>query len=196
MRPEKGWVINMIKGLPKNLEFKDLFIELVKLYKPRVYMELGTKKGYTFNAISPLVWLAVGVDSAGFSDSVQRRDNTVLYKMKTDDFVNVWSSTKKDMPVDFLFIDACHEKDQVLRDFDNFSPFVTDGTGLIFLHDTHPMMQSLIDPGYCDNSHEAAWEIRTSDKYKTDFEIVTLPGPTFGLSIIRKAKKQLAWRVE
>jgi len=38
---------------------------------------------------------------------------------------------------------------------------------------------------YCSNAWEAAYEIRTSEKYKS-FEIVTLPGPWAGLSIIRK----------
>lgn len=179
----------MIRGLPKNTEFKNLFVELVNLYKPKVYMELGTKKCYIFNDVSRLVPTAIGIDCGGFPPNVNRK-NTYLYSMTTDDAFKVIQTTISP-EVDLLFIDACHEKNQVLKDFDNYSQFVKEGTGLILLHDTHPISKELIDPGYCHNAYEAAWEIRTNDKYKKQFEIVTLPGPWFGLSIIRKATKQL-----
>ena len=183
----------MIKGLPKNTEFKNLFIELVKLYKPNTYMELGTKKCYMFNTISKLVKIAIAIDCCGFPANVNKID-TYLYNMTTDDaFLTIKNRLKP--IVDFLFIDACHEKEQVLKDFNNYSQFVREGTGLIFLHDTHPISSDLLVPGYCHNSCEAAWEIRTNEKYKKQFEIVTLPGPWFGLSIIRKSIKQLSWEI-
>lgn len=183
----------MIRGLPKNTEFKKLLIELVELFKPKVYMELGTKKGYIFNAIASKVDKAIGVDYAGFSSIIYKEGKTLLFQLKTDDFARMWEATP-DNEVDFLFIDACHEKNQVLRDFNNFSKFVKEGTGLIFMHDTHPIREDLLDSGYCHNANEAAWEIRTNEKYRKKFEIVTLPGPWFGLTIIRKSSKQLAWR--
>lgn len=196
----------MIKGIPKNTEFRDLFIELIKLFKPKVYMELGTKNGYIFNSIAPLVERAIAIDCNGFNQSFYKHKNAFLFDMTTDDLYNLYSeegifvapkNVQQDLifqyQVDFLFIDACHEKEQVLKDFDNFSKFVKEDIGLIFLHDTYPTKKELTAPGYCHNAYEAAWEIRNNATYKKDFEIVTLPGPFFGLSIIRKATKQVAW---
>ena len=95
-------------------------------------------------------------------------------------------------PIDFLFIDAFHEKKQVLKDFDNFSKFVREGTGIIFMHDTHPSDEKHCGSGYCYTAWQAAWHIRKN--YSENFEIVTIPFPTTGLSILRKSSKQLAWR--
>jgi predicted O-methyltransferase YrrM len=99
-------------------------------------------------------------------------------------------------PIDLLFIDACHNKENVLRDFENYSKFVCEGTGLILLHDTHPISEEIAQPYLAGSAWEAAWEIRMNSKFRSNFEIVTLPGPSAGLSIIRKSKKQLCWKVE
>jgi len=184
-----------IKGIPKNTEFKELFVELVKLFKPDVYMELGTKGGYMFHAIAPLVKTAIGIDCNSFNQSFFKHRNVFLHNTTTDAYAEGYEKdhAPEHVKVDFLFIDACHEKEQVLKDFDNFSKFVRDDTGLIFLHDTYPTKKELTAQGYCSNAYKAAWEIRTNEKYRKCFEIVTLPGPFFGLSIIRKARKQLGW---
>jgi len=80
----------------------------------------------------------------------------------------------------------------VLRDFDNAARFIRTGTGVIFLHDTHPENTDYMRPDRCNNAYAAAWEIRTNPKYK-DFEIATLPWGGAGLSIVRHAVTQLAW---
>lgn len=176
----------------RDMEYRGVIIELIKIMQPQVYMELGTKKGYTFNTIAPLVDLAIGVDMSG-DKYIIKRPNVEFYTMKTDDFSLQCADILKGKKIDFLFIDACHEKSQVKKDFDNFTPFVEDGTGIIFLHDTHPNMESLINPGYCWDAYEFAWELRTNDEYRKHFEICTLPCWT-GMSIVRKSDKQLSWK--
>ena len=179
-----------IKGIPKNNEFLNLIIELVKLFKPGTYVELGVKRGFIFNRISPLVQKAVAVDSCGFK-GVNASDNVAFFHMTTDEFATIWEGT-----IDMLFIDADHSKRQVLKDIDNMLPFIRDYTGLILLHDTYPINEPLTQDGYCSNAWEAAHEIRVTPRYFSQVEIVTLPGPFFGLSILRKVpfSGHLEWK--
>lgn len=170
----------------KQQEFREVMIELVKLFIPAVYVEIGIQKGYTFNAISPLVKRAIAVDTAT-APKIVKANNVEVYQMDSTEFTKSFKGE-----IDLLFIDADHRKNSVLLDFDNLSPFVKEGTGLIFLHDTYPMAEHLLSDRFCSNAWEAAYEIRTNKKYK-DFEIVTLPGPYAGISIIRKAPKHLHW---
>jgi len=166
------------------LEYTAFLELLVKIQKPHTYVELGILGGVTFNRIAPLVERAVAVDIK--HSNIVDLPHVEMYKMSTDKFAEVWSD-----PIDFLFIDADHRKEQVLMDFDNFSRFVREGSGLIAIHDTCPMSEFMLQDDRCSNAWEAAWEIRVNPKYRVMFEIVTLPGPQCGLSLIRKSKKQL-----
>lgn len=189
--PERRGLMT-IKGIPKNTDTASLVVELVKLLKPHTYIELGVKWGYTFNQISPIVERAIAVDQAGCRGII-RRPTVEIYDYSTDDFAKLW--TEKRDPIDFLFIDACHEKNQVLKDFNNFFPFVVPYTGIICLHDTYPIKKELAVDGYCGNAWEAAKEIKDDSIYNKYCEIVTIPGPWFGMSIIRKVQqgKHLEW---
>lgn len=169
-----------LKGIPKNTDVTSLIVELVKLLKPHTYVELGVKHGYTFNQVSPLVEQAVGVDRAGFKEII-KTSNVKLYEMTTDEFAKIWKSS-----IGFLFMDACHEKKQILKDFNALFPHVMPCTGIICIHDTFPIKKELAVDGYCGNAWEAAKEIRRVDYYNKFCEIVTIPGPWFGVSIIRK----------
>ena len=169
----------------KNTEFVSLFKELINLLHPEVYMELGIRKGYTFNQIAPLVKRAIGIDIE-IRDSIIKLPNVELLQMTTDEAVKIWET-----PIDFLFIDACHEKNQVLKDFENFSKFVKEGTGIIAMHDTHPICKELLVEDRCYNAWEAALYIK--DHMRNEFEFFTIPGPFAGLTLLRKAKKHLSW---
>lgn len=172
----------------KHTEFRNLMIEMIRLFSPETYVEIGVQRGYIFNAISPLVKRAVAVDIIEMLDIIER-PNIEKHTMPSAQFAVTWKD-----PIDMLFIDADHRKEAVLADFDALSPFVREGDGLILLHDTHPVRESLLSDRFCSNAWEAAWTIRKSRKYNRNFEIVTLPGPWAGLSIIRKAKRHLSWK--
>lgn len=171
----------------RHQEFTGLIRELIFLYSPDTYVEIGVQKGYNFNQVLHLVKRAVAVDVAPMP-MIYTTNNVETYQMDSVAFARQWTD-----PIDLLFIDADHRKDSVLRDFDNLSPFVTPGSGLILLHDTYPSAEYLLADGYSSNAWEAAREIHLNPKY-SDFEIVTLPGPYAGLSIIRKAEQHLHWR--
>lgn len=176
-----------LKKKYKNMEFLDLFIEIVKVMNIETYVELGVRKGYTFNVIAPLVKKAIAVDISDMN-LIKEIPNVTKIQMNTNDLAKIWN-----VPIDFLFIDAWHEKEQVLKDFNNYSKFVKEGTGIIALHDTHPVDERLLTENNCFSAWEAAWEIKKNKDY-SDFEIFTFPGPFAGLSLLRKCKNQLSWK--
>lgn len=172
---------------PEGQEFRDLILELIRLFTLHTYVEIGVQKGYTFNRIAPRVSRAVAVDIEDMRH-ILIGQSIEHYRMTSDEFARQWGD-----PIDMLFIDGDHRKEQVMKDFDSLSPFVREGTGLILLHDTYPVCDRLLQDDCCSNAWEAAWEIRKNRKYE-DFEIVTLPGPYAGISIIRKARRHLQWK--
>lgn len=170
------------KGQPHQ-EFRDLIVELVLLFKPKTYCEVGVQKGYVYNAVAPLVKRAIAVDIIPFR-GIYKKGNSIHYQMDSSMFANKWL-TKEDPSIDMLFIDADHSSKKLMEDFRNLSVFVPHQTGLILLHDTYPINKRLLDKRYCSDAWKVAKEIH---KFRsTMYEIVTLPGPRAGLSIIRKA---------
>jgi hypothetical protein len=174
----------------KVTEFVPLIQELIRLYKPETYVEIGIRKAYTFNNILRMneIKRAVAVDISIHRNINQSDPRVEVYEMSSLEFAKVWKD-----PIDLLFIDADHNARSVIADFNVLSPFVPKGHGLILLHDTHPNHKDLLKEGYCYNAWEAARTIHRHGLY-ADWEIVTLPGPYAGLSIIRNAEKHLAWR--
>lgn len=170
----------------KQQEFLPLMIELVRLFSPHTYVEIGVKNGYTFNAIAPLVKRAVAVDVNGMKH-IKTGPTVELWHMPSQSFAKEWTD-----PIDFLFIDANHRYEAVSKDFYELMPYVRWGSGLVFLHDTHPVRETLMADGYCSNAWKFAQDIRRYGGHD-HLEIVTLPGPWAGLSIIRKSKAHLAW---
>jgi len=173
-------------------EFRALMVEIAKLFRPRVYVEIGAKNGDTFNLIAPFSTLAVAVDIKPMR-GISLTPNVYVYQMSSKKFIEKWKTNwVEPIPIDMLFIDADHSYPCVMEDFRGLAPLVREGTGLIFLHDTYPVSYDLLVPERCNDAWRAAEEIRRSDEFK-DFEIVTLPGPIAGLSIIRKSEKHLHW---
>lgn len=225
-----GYGFKMIKFQKhREMEFRGLLVELVRLLQPEVYCEIGVKKGYTFNAIAPLVKVAIGIDPAGFewypdkdvhNHSIKGHDKQPgswylhnqhgtrvhLYHMTSDKFAEVYPKGKEGFnqyKIDFLFIDGDHSAEQVKNDLLNFLPFVREDTGLIFLHDTYPVKPELAVEGHCHDAWKVADEISGycddcqisyCEPYM-ELEIVTIPGPWAGLSILRrKGINHLHWQ--
>jgi predicted O-methyltransferase YrrM len=171
----------------REMEFVELFIALAKLYKPKIYVELGVKKGYTIKRMAPFVEKAFGVDIAPLALDIP---NVTLVQNTTLGFAESLGNRKPF--IDMLFIDADHSHDAVMADFTAFFPYVMPGTGLILMHDTHPINPQLVMPGYCDDAWQTAEHLHKS--VGKGYEICTLPGPWAGLSIVRKlGKHYLSW---
>lgn len=169
----------------RNMEFANLLIEFAKLLKPKVYVELGVRKGYTLAKMVPFVGKAIGVDPAPLVENVP---GAILVKQMS----LAYAATLKGESIDFLFVDADHHCEAVINDVLAFLPFIKTGTGMIFLHDTHPIIPELATDGYCYDAWRAAAVIH--DGIGPNLEIVTIPGPWAGLSILRKrGPHHLAW---
>lgn len=165
-------------------EFKSLIVELARLFKPDTYVEIGARFGYVFNRVSRYARRSIAVDIIKM-DKVDRHPNIDIYQMTSKDFASIWKD-----PIDMLFIDADHSAEAVIADFIALSKFVRNDTGLILLHDTYPVNERLLKNDRCGDAWKVAKIIH--NKFK-NFEIVTLPGPWAGLSIIRKVNDIHGW---
>lgn len=166
----------------REMEFRGLINELIALFHPHTYVEIGVKNGWTFNEIAPQVRRAVAVDPAPMKE-IHDWPQVEKFRMTSAEFVKIWTD-----PIDLLFIDGDHRKDAVLHDIYQVGDFVREGTGLILCHDTHPVREELLDDGHCSTAWKAVWEIRLNFP---EYEVVTLPGPWAGLSILRRAPRHL-----
>lgn len=162
-------------------EHRDLIVELVKLFRPKVYVEIGARFGYCFNMAAKYCERSVAVDLR--LKGIKQNKGIECHQMDSKEFAKNWKDE-----IDFLFIDADHNAKAVLTDFENLAPYVKEETGIVVLHDTFPINEELLAEDRCSDAWKVARKIHESDKYK-DYEICTLPGPNTGLSIIRKAKK-------
>lgn len=168
----------------RNQEFMPLIKFLVSLYQPDTYVEVGIQKGHCFKQIAPTVKKAIGIDIKLLFDM----PGSILMEKSSLDAAKNWEHGI----IDLLFIDGDHKFESVLADVDAFLPYVRPYTGLILLHDTYPGTKELAVDGYCFDAWKAACKIHNNIKY-SDVEIVTLPGPYAGLSILRKAPKHSHW---
>ena len=169
-------------------EHVDLILELVKLFKPKTYVELGVQHGHTFNAVTALkvVENAIAVDLK--IRGIKMRPGVDCYEMSTQKFISLWED-----PIDMLFIDADHSYYQVKNDFFKILDKVRRYTGLVLLHDTYPLKELAIE-GRCGDAWKFAKELH---EFYRRIEIVTLPGPTAGMSIVRiVGLKHMEWEDE
>ena len=178
-----------LRNLPPPLETFDhcgLLRFIAEWLKPERYLELGVRHGDSLFSVAPLAEEVYAVDIKPFELRYGGLpENVIPFIESTDDFF------KRDLPeFDMVFIDAFHERDQVIRDFDNVLKHVIED-GIIFLHDTYPYGEEMINPELCNNCWEAALYIKNN----YDVEIVTLPFNP-GVTIIKKTPKhrQIIWK--
>ncbi len=145
--------------------------EILRGCKYELYLELGVYHGATYNYIKPFVKRAVGVDCEQ-KDFIEKRD---FFCMTTDEFFK-----KNRTKFDAIFIDACHEYEQVRTDFINSVGCLKKG-GTIFLHDTDPFSKEYMGPTFCNDSYKMNDFLRKEKKY----QFVTIPMDECGLTIVR-----------
>ena len=183
----------------KEMEYIGILLELARLLKPKTYVEIGVKKAFTFNQMTGIIPECYGIDiDASCASRISYRKAEDVKRIHfhhggSKTFASY--ATECAVPlIDFLFIDGDHKWESVLKDLLALLPFVTPTTGLIFLHDTYPVCPELATSGYCSDAWRAARLIRLY--YADRVEIVTLPGPWAGLSILRKVLRgqHLHWK--
>ena len=72
-----------------------------------------------------------------------------------------------------VFLDGCHNYDVVIQEFYFFYERLKIG-GVVFLHDTSPLKEVLLDPGTCSDSYKVRQEIE-SKREDLDCDVLTWP---------------------
>jgi hypothetical protein len=110
------------------------------------YLELGIRDASNcFNHIPCEV--KEGVDI--------KPDCSPTWCMTTDEY---FSTVGNEKTWDLIFIDASHEKNQVMRDFEN-SLKRLNKNGTIIMDDINPTEAWLLNPEFCDNAWETFGEL-------------------------------------
>lgn len=166
---------------------EDFIVHLAKIVKPKVYVELGIYQCALFNQVIPFAQKLIGVDNSKDSAKFMKKSEKAKFICAyTDEYYR--KLKKKPIKIDMLFIDADHSKESVLKDFQNFFPFVAD-QGIILLHDGYPKNKAQTKPGYCGDGFKTIQKLSQRTK---DYEMMTIPVPP-GLTLCRKRKKHLNW---
>ncbi len=162
---------NNTENIPRIPSQAYVIAEIVKSCNYKRYLELGIRWGETYKYIKPFVDKAIGVDIT----DVDFIDENSFFCMTTDDF---FSRTKEKF--DVIFIDACHEYEQVKKDLVNAVKCLEKG-GTIFLHDTDPYSEEYMQEIFCGDSYKMNDFLSKSDEY----QFVTIPLDESGLTIVR-----------
>ena len=126
-----------------------LLNRIIKELNYASYLELGVSDGERcYNIVNCAN--KIGVDS----NPIINLPNVI--HSYTDDFFKTLDQNKK---FDLIYIDACHEKYQVYRDFCNSLKHLNSG-GMIILHDIYPLVEE-------DSSQDL-----NGDSYETWIDIV------------------------
>jgi len=163
---------------PSMLEF------FAKWLRPTFYVEFGIREGTSLSAVAPFCAKVHGVDINPINSSLTEKFNQfIFYQMTTDDYVsNVIGKIIPRPIIDMAFIDACHESNQVFKDFEGLFPYVMED-GFIFLHDTYPYDKIMTAPDMCNDCYKVPLMIK--EKYGNMCELLTLPFNP-GLTIVKK----------
>jgi len=176
---------------PETFDHVGFLVAMAKWIKPQCYLELGVRDGTSLWPISEHCKVAFGVDLNLSSIRFESKSNITLVEKTTDDF---FKELATDVQFDMVFIDANHTHTASLKDFTNVVPHViTDG--FIFLHDTYPCSEELLQPQFCSDSYKTPLYLKKH--FIDDFEILTLPFNP-GLTLVKKMKRnqQLIFRSE
>jgi len=147
--------------------------ELVKQINCKTYLELGIYDGITLSLVQPFVDRIISVDIK----DVRMYRIGEFHLETTDSFFQHF-----DEKVDVVFIDADHSFESVKKDFINSLKLLNE-FGMIILHDTDPISEMYLDPGYCGDSYKMDKWVR--ENY-TDLDIMTLPLTQAGLTLIKR----------
>lgn len=136
------------------VHYREIINFFIQRFNYQSYLELGVRDlTNTFNHIN--CTNKEGVDCNPASNPT--------HCMFTDEF---FETVGRDKTWDIIFIDASHEKNQVLRDFENSLSRLNEN-GIIIMDDINPTEPFLLSPVYCDN----AWEAFAELGKRTDLEM-------------------------
>ena len=139
-----------------------------EVLKPKVYAEIGVYEGETFALIDAPKKYAVDISDVALS-SIPQNSSTVKVLGTSRTLAQLL--LKENVKLDMLFIDANHDKNEVIKDFINLEPFCTEECIVLF-HDTYPKNLEYADSRFCGDAYAAIPIL--SDKY-TNWAFVGIP---------------------
>jgi hypothetical protein len=141
------------------------------------FLELGTSTGVAFNSLTFSNKYTVDLKRP---DLIQEHPNS--FEQSTDEFF----ATTELTDFDLIFIDANHDSEQVLRDYNSSVSRLKKG-GVIVLHDCYPPTEEYCEPRFCSDSYKILEALaRTGQE-------VTFSKDDFGVTTVTNAKL-LDWR--
>ncbi len=171
--------VDILDSIAENLTEESLlnpqayFIKsIINACNYKSYLELGIYDGENF------LYVSNGMEVANCVDIVANTkiNKEYFYNMTTDDYFSQNNST-----FDLIYIDACHEYNQVVRDFENAANRLNKN-GTIILHDTDPVSEEYTDPVYCDDSYRINDYLANNPEYN----FVTLPFGICGITVVKR----------
>ena len=145
------------------------------------YLELGVRCGRTILSVSKLVDKAVGVDLSFRNLGIRKTNNIYFYEGSTDKFFK-----ENNDKFDLIFIDACHEYQQVKVDLTN-SMQSLNRDGFIALHDVDPYTKYLTDHSCCGDSYKITKYIY---EHLNDYQFTVIHYDQSGVGILQKKLNQ------
>lgn len=163
------------------LPHEKILAHVAQWLRPDVYVEYGMAACGSMLSVAPYCKRAIGVDIKSHP-YMQGIPNLDFYNMSTDMFKERFlDKCADDFTIDMAFIDADHEAEQVVRDFDAlYAKLVPNG--FIFIHDTYPISEMFTEQGYCGDSYKVPFIIK---KKYPGIDIMTIPVQP-GMTVIRK----------
>lgn len=145
-----------------------LIINTLNGIEDKSYLELGVFKNHNFNAIK---------SNNKFSVDLNGR---ALFTGTTDDY---FSSISLDKKFDIIFIDANHDYDYVLRDFNNAIDHCNEW---ILIHDMIPPNLEQTRSDRCSDSYKLLYYFLK----ETNFKVYPM-NENFGLTLIKMPAKKV-----
>lgn len=166
----------------------DLFNALITEFGYSSYLEIGCKDNTTFSRVKADRKVGVDPDRGG----TLRMTSNAYFKSFDDRY-------------DLVFIDGLHEREQVLRDFENVLPRLNPN-GTIVLHDCDPpsevrqqVPQAPGQRGWCGNCWQAFVDLRARpnvDCVCTTFDMgmgIVRVRPNTDIVTLSKHRSELTW---
>ena len=173
---------SQVRGSKWHLDF---VVGLVRLLKPKNYLEVGVYRGGLFNRVVPFVERATAIDVDLESKKFISRSSKVTFIHSESKIF--WESYNGDK-FDFIFVDGNHSKEVVMSDFEGAISLL-EWEGMLLLHDTYPLNLEATRKDRCNDGYLAIQELNLNCN---EYEFVTIPLHP-GVTIVRKRRRQVPW---